>query len=103
MVPDQDYCETDRSASPRLFAGVDWGGSFHQLCVLDLTGTVRMQQRIIHDVDGLKVLAGRLASFGTEVWVAIERCEGLLVELQTLPTVTLFCVSPRISARARER
>src|SRR4051794_20509617 len=36
--------------------------------------------------------------------LALERAEGLLVEfLQTLPGVTLFCVSPKISARARKR
>ena len=36
--------------------------------------------------------------------VAIERAEGLLVEfLHTLPAVRLYCVSPKISARARER
>jgi hypothetical protein len=50
------------------------------------------------------LLASRLPVFGADVLVAIERAEGLLVEfLQTLPTVTLFCVSPKISARARER
>ncbi|MGI3781182.1 MAG: IS110 family transposase [Janthinobacterium lividum] len=87
-----------------MFAGVDWGGSFHQLCVLNREGTVLLQQRIIHDVEGLTLLAGRLAGFGPAVLVAIERAEGLLVEfLQTLPGVTLFCVSPKISARARER
>ncbi len=104
MVPDQDHRAADRVDRLRLFAGVDWGGSFHQLCVLDGAGTLLLQQRIIHDVAGMTVLSGRLASFGVEVGVAIERAEGLLVEfLQTLPAVTVFCVSPKISARARER
>lgn len=104
MVPDQDHRSGTRLPSAELFAGVDWGGSFHQLCVLNREGTVLLQQRIIHDVEGLTLLAGRLAGFGPAVLVAIERAEGLLVEfLQTLPGVTLFCVSPKISARARER
>ena len=104
MVPDQDQQGGTRLPSAELFAGVDWGGSFHQLCVLNREGTVLLQQRIIHDVEGLALLAGRLAGFGPAVLVAIERAEGLLVEfLQTLPGVTLFCVSPKISARARER
>lgn len=104
MVPDQDHHDSDGASPPCLFAGVDWGGSFHQLCVLDSTGTVLVQQRINHDVTGLTLLADQLARFDMLVMVAIERAEGLLVEfLQTLPRVRLFCVSPKISARARER
>jgi hypothetical protein len=70
------------------------------LCVLDPQGHLLLQQRIIHDVDGLSLLAERLNGFGVEMLVAIERAEGLLVEfLQTPPMLTLFCVSPKISAR----
>lgn len=87
-----------------LFAGVDWGGSFHQVCVLDVTGKQLLTQRITHDVPGLGLLARRFAELGAPVAVAIERGEGLLVEyLQTLTQVRLYCVSPKISARARER
>jgi transposase len=104
MEPDQDHLDGDQLGSQSLFAGIDWGGSFHQLCVLDGQGTVLLQQRILHDVSGLTLLAERLGHFAVEVRVAIERAEGLLVEfLQTLPEVTVFCVSPKISARARER
>ena len=45
---------------PVVFAGVDWGGSFHQLCLIDGAGTVLVQQRIDHDVTGLALLAARL-------------------------------------------
>jgi len=68
-----------------LFAGVDWGGSFHQLCVLTATGAVVVQQRIEHDVVGLRLLGSKLVELGEPVKVAIERAEGLLVEfLHTL-------------------
>ena len=104
MVHDQDHRDGDRQGPRQLFAGVDWGGSFHQLCVIDCNGVLILQQRIVHDVTGLELLGSRLGMFGAEMLVAIERAEGLLVEfLQTLPAVTLFCVSPKISARARER
>jgi Transposase len=101
VMSDQDHLHGDQ----QFFGGVDWGGSFHQLCVLDASGALVLQQRIIHDVDGLALLADQLSRFGEEVVVvAIERAEGLLVEfLQTLPKVRLYCVSPKISARARER
>ena len=72
--------------------------------MIDCNGVLILQQRIVHDVTGLELLGSRLGIFGAEMLVAIERAEGLLVEfLQTLPAVTLFCVSPKISARARER
>ena len=80
------------------------GGSFHQLCVLNAAGGLVLQQRINHDVAGLALLTAKLAQLGTPVALAIERAEGPPVEfVQTLPAVTLFCVSPKISARARER
>lgn len=67
------------------FAGVDWGGSFHQLCVLTAAGTVVVQQRIDHDVAGLRLLASKLVELGGPVKVAIERAEGLLVEFPSDP------------------
>jgi transposase len=86
------------------FAGIDWGSSFHQLCVMTAAGAVVAQQRVNHDVAGLASLRAKLTGLAKPVKVAIERAEGLLVEfLQTLPDVTLYCVSPKISARARER
>lgn len=104
MDPDQGQPVDDQRDDFRYFAGVDWGGSFHQLCVLNAAGGLVLQQRINHDVAGLALLTAKLAQLGTPVALAIERAEGLLVELlQTLPAVTLFCMSPKISARARER
>lgn len=44
-----------------------------------------------------------MASFPRPVRVAIERAEGLLVEHLHGLDVSVFCVSPKISARARER
>ena len=103
-VQDGDCFGSDQQGDVRFFAGVDWGGSFHQLCVVNTAGAVIVQQRVGHDVEGLALLAGRLDGFAGPVRVAIERADGLLVEfLQTLPGVTVYCVSPKISARARER
>lgn len=85
------------------FAGIDWGGSHHQLCVVDASGKRRSQLRVTHDVGGLADLDAELARFGNRLPVAVERSEGLLVEhLQAVGHV-VFPVSPRIAARARER
>jgi transposase len=84
------------------FAGIDWGGEEHQLCVVDNAGKRLAQLRVTHDVAGLAELQGALRRFGERMPIAIERSEGLLVEhLQALGHA-MFPVSPRISARARE-
>jgi len=89
-----------------VFAGIDWGGSFHQLCIVDADGRVVQQRRLPHDVDGLAQLTVLLNSAGADAGrlrVAIERSEGILVEHLQAAGFTVFCVSPKISARARER
>ena len=63
-----------------VFAGIDWGGSHHQLCVLDNTGERLAQLRVTHDVAELTRLDNELARHGAVVPVAVERSEGLLVE-----------------------
>lgn len=93
----------DNGTEQRMFAGIDWGGSHHQLCVVDQHGRRQVQLRVTHDVAGLRDLDEELARFGAAVPIAVERSEGLLVEhLQTAGQV-VYPVSPRIAARARER
>lgn len=91
------------ASSGEVFAGIDWGGTYHQVCVLAGDGTVRVKRRVRHDVDGLRELDAVLATAGENVRVAIERGEGLLVEHLQAGGHEVFCISPKISARARER
>lgn len=91
------------STSWPAFAGIDWGGENHQLCVVDDTGKRLTQLRVTHDVAGLAQLRSELARFGDRTPIAIERAEGLLVEHLQAHGYVLFPVSPRIAARARER
>jgi transposase len=86
-----------------VFAGIDWGGEHHQLCVVDIAGKRQAQVRLRHDVAGLADLESTLRRFSPRLPIAVERSEGLLVEqLQAFGHV-VFPVSPRIAARARER
>jgi transposase len=85
------------------FAGIDWGGAQHQLCVLDDQGRRQTQVRVGHDVAGLRELDRQLARFGNALPVAVERAEGLLVEHLQAAGHVVFPVGPRISARVRER
>lgn len=86
-----------------VFAGIDWGGEHHQLCVVDATGKRLTQLRVTHNVAGLADLDAELHRFGARAPIAIERSEGLLVEHLQAAGHVLFPVSPRIAARARER
>jgi hypothetical protein len=81
------------------FAGIDWGGAQHQLCVVDLTGKRRTQLRVKHNVAGLSALDAELHRCGPGLPIAIERFEGLLVEHLQAAGHVLFAVSPRIAAR----
>src|SRR5690349_5885067 len=92
----------DQQAWP-VFAGIDWGGDHHQLCIVDASGERLAQLRVSHDVAGLAELGRELGSFGQQLPIAVERAEGLLVEHLQAAGHAVFPVSPRISARARER
>ena len=63
-----------------VFAGIDWGGENHQLCVVAPDGKRLLETRVSHDVAGLHQLDLHLNGFGRQVPIAIERSEGLLVE-----------------------
>jgi transposase len=93
-------------ASPpaeHMFAGIDWGGSFHQLCLLNPDGTPHLHRRVSHDVAGFAELDRLLTGTPLPAKIAIERAEGILVEHLLDLDQTVYCVSPKISARARER
>lgn len=84
-----------------VFAGIDWGGKYHQVCLVGHDGNILTRKRLCHDVGGFTELDELLDIPG--IRVAIERGEGLLVEHLQLRGLAVYCVSPKISARARER
>ncbi len=86
------------------FLGVDWGGSEHQLCAVDDTGEVLIRRRVSHTTDGLAVVDDIIKELSIlNIRVAIERGEGLLVEHLQAAGTPVYCVSPKLSSRARER
>lgn len=96
---------TTPGPAPGVFVGIDWGGSEHQLCAVNVAGEVLAKARVEHTVSGLDDVDGFIAGAAAAgpVICAIERGEGLLVEHIQAVGVPLFCISPKISARARER
>lgn len=93
---------TNAGSRPDHFAGIDWGESHHQVCVVDRAGGRVLQARLRHDVAGLADLDRRLAAFGS-LPVAVERAEGLLVEHLQARGHAVVPVNPRVAARLRER
>jgi transposase len=85
------------------FAGIDWGGAHHQVAVVDDDGRELWNRRFAHDRDGIEDLIDSLTGIAGLVGVAIERSEGIVVERLQHHRVVVFPVSPRVSARARER
>ncbi len=98
-----DSSRVESTAADGVFVGLDWGNSHHQLCVLDAAGRMLDQGKFAHDVAGARDLRERLGRHGLVQGIAIERSEGLLVETLQQQGHRLFCVSPKMSARARER
>jgi transposase len=98
-----DSSEVESAAADGVFIGLDWGNSHHQLCILDAAGRMVHQGKYAHDVAGADALAYQLGQYGPVEGIAIERSEGLLVESLQQQGHRLFCVSPKMSARARER
>lgn len=98
-----DSSKVESAAADGVFIGLDWGNSHHQLCILDAAGVIPDQGKFAHDVAGANQLAERLSRHGSVNGIAIERAEGLLVEALQAQGHRLFCMSPKMSARARER
>lgn len=87
----------------RLFGGIDWGGHRHQLSIVDCAGRRLIDRAFDHDCSGMAELREQLDAFSNSVPVAVERSESLLVESLFDWGHVVFPVSPRISARCRER
>jgi hypothetical protein len=86
-----------------VFGGIDWGGHRHQLSIVDSGGQRLIDRSFDHDRSGMTELKSQLDAFSDVIPMAIERSEGLLVEALFEWSHVVFPVSPRISARCRER
>jgi len=87
-----------------VFVGLDWGEQHHQVHALDGGSTTRLSIRVPHDRSGLECLRAALAGLGipSEVGIAVERREGLLVDHLLSWGHPVYPVNPKVAARARE-
>ena len=87
-----------------FFTGIDWAAETHAVCVMDAAGTIVAEFTIDHSADGIALLIGRLARYGTPggMPVAIERPNGRLVDLLLEAGHPVVPVSPNAIKTWRE-
>jgi transposase len=73
------------------------------VCVIDAAGSVQARFEITHDHEGLTELMRRLARFGTNVPIAIERPSGLIVDALVEAGHEVFPIHPNAVKASRPR
>lgn len=89
----------------RLFAGLDWGGERHAVCVVDDAGKVVVHFEVAHDAEGLAGLLKRLGKLAPaeEIAVAIERPSGLVVDTLVAAKHPVVPIHPNVVKACRPR
>jgi len=85
------------------FAGIDWGGAQHAVCVLDDHGKIILSTQVSHDARGLSGLCQRLQRIDPAVPVAIERPSGLLVDTLLQAGLAVVPIHPNVVKACRPR
>lgn len=87
------------------FAGLDWGGATHAVCVVDDQGKTVARFEAAHTADGLAELRRKLARFGgpANLPIAIERPSGLLVDALVDAGHRVVPIHPNAVKAARPR
>ena len=90
----------------RYYLGVDWGDREHAVWVDDETGS-KVHSRVVADtVEGFADWGRGLDEWrhaGIELWAAIERPDGRVVDFLLDHGVVVFPINPKALDRARDR
>jgi hypothetical protein len=91
----------------RLFCGIDWAETHHDVALVDEHGVVLARLRIGDDLAGLQRLLTTLAEHGDRAEamppVAIETSRGLLVAALRATGRPVYPINPLAAARYRDR
>lgn len=87
---------------PTHFAGFDWAKNHHDIIVVDTSGTIVLELRIEHTLEGWRQWKDKTAAF-PRLGVAIETSFGAAVEQLLESAVTVYPVNPMNAKRYRER
>lgn len=89
----------------RSFAGLDWGGVQHAVCVVDDAGAVRLRLEVAHNAEGLTAMFKQLAKLApaAELPIAIERPSGILVDTLVAAGHPVVPIHPNVVKACRPR
>ena len=90
----------------RYYMGVDWADRSHQVYVSDESGRKIKEVEVQQTAEGLAELGRWLdesRSHGIELWAAIEKPEGRIVDFLLDHGVVVYPVNPKALDRARDR
>jgi transposase len=91
-----------KAGTIKLFAGLDWASKTHAVCVVDGDGAIRARFEIPNSGKTFTGLVKRLTKLGV-VGVAIERCDGPLVEALLAAGLRVVVITPRQVKGLRSR
>jgi transposase len=83
-----------QASTTKLFAGLDWATRTHAVCVIDGTGGIRARFEIANSGKTFAGLVKRLTKLRV-AGVAIERCDGPLVEALLDAGLRVVVITPR--------
>ena len=90
----------------RYYLGVDWADEFHQVWVSDHQGKKVAEMKVVQNAEGMadfgRWLRERKAE-GIELWAAIEKPHGRIVDFLLDHGVVVYPVNPKALDRARDR
>jgi transposase len=90
----------------RYYLGVDWADQTHAVWVMDEDGTKTTARSVSHTAEGMSDWGRELDEWraqGIELWAAIERREGRVVDFLLDHGVVVYPVNPKALDRARDR
>jgi transposase len=90
----------------RYYIGVDLGDREHRVWVGDDTGTQVVSRTVVESAEGFAEWGRWLdehRSAGSELWAALERPDGRLVDFLLEHGVVVFALNPKALDRARDR
>ena len=90
----------------RYYLGVDWADQTHAVWVVDESGTKITARTVPHTAEGLSEWGRELDEWraqGIELWAAIERPDGRVVDFLLDHGVVVYPVNPKALDRARDR
>lgn len=89
----------------QFFAGLDWGGEKHAVCVVDEAGSIVDRFEVAHSREGLDTLSKRLAKICApdQLAIAIERPTGLVVDTLLDAGFRVVPIHPNVLKACRPR